>query len=93
MASDQATSRCVIHRPGPHQACWPAGRLGPGGMAELAQCFGVEKAALTGLMDRAERRGLAQRSALPGGGNGQMCTAPRAVGRVLGIRAFWRPRR
>jgi DNA-binding MarR family transcriptional regulator len=39
---------------------------GPRGMAELAQCFGVEKAALTGLMDRAERRGLAQRSAVPG---------------------------
>jgi len=35
-------------------------------MAELAQCFGVEKAALTGLMDRAERRGLAQRSPVPG---------------------------
>jgi len=39
---------------------------GPRGMAELAQCFGVEKAALTGLMDRAERRGLAQRCAVPG---------------------------
>ena len=39
---------------------------GPRGMAELAQCFGVERAALTGLMDRAERRGLAQRSAVPG---------------------------
>ncbi len=39
---------------------------GPRGMAELARCFGVEKAALTGLMDRAERRGLAQRSAVPG---------------------------
>jgi DNA-binding MarR family transcriptional regulator len=39
---------------------------GPRGMAELAQAFGVEKAALTGLMDRAERRGLAQRSAVPG---------------------------
>ncbi|MFI9847099.1 MarR family winged helix-turn-helix transcriptional regulator [Nonomuraea sp. NPDC051941] len=39
---------------------------GPRGMAELAQCFGVEKAALTGLMNRAERRGLAQRSAVPG---------------------------
>jgi DNA-binding MarR family transcriptional regulator len=35
-------------------------------MAELAHCFGVEKAALTGLMDRAERRGLAQRSPVPG---------------------------
>ncbi|MGH3422904.1 MAG: MarR family winged helix-turn-helix transcriptional regulator, partial [Streptosporangiaceae bacterium] len=35
---------------------------GPRGMAELARCFGVEKAALTGLMDRAERRGLARRS-------------------------------
>jgi DNA-binding MarR family transcriptional regulator len=39
---------------------------GPRRMAELAQCFGVEKAALTGLMDRAERRGLAQRTAVPG---------------------------
>ncbi|WP_170322633.1 MarR family winged helix-turn-helix transcriptional regulator [Acrocarpospora macrocephala] len=39
---------------------------GPRGMADLAQCFGVEKAALTGLMDRAERRGLAQRSSVPG---------------------------
>jgi DNA-binding MarR family transcriptional regulator len=39
---------------------------GPRGMAELAQCFGVERAALTGLMDRAERRGLAQRSPVPG---------------------------
>jgi DNA-binding MarR family transcriptional regulator len=39
---------------------------GPRGMAELAACFGVEKAALTGLMDRAEKRGLAERSAVPG---------------------------
>jgi DNA-binding MarR family transcriptional regulator len=39
---------------------------GPRGMAELARYFGVEKAALTGLMDRAERRGLAQRSPVPG---------------------------
>jgi DNA-binding MarR family transcriptional regulator len=39
---------------------------GPRGMAELAQCFGVERAALTGLMDRAERRGLAQRTSVPG---------------------------
>lgn len=39
---------------------------GPRGMAELAQCFGVEKAALTGLTDRAERRGLARRSPVPG---------------------------
>src|SRR5579862_1039803 len=39
---------------------------GPRGMAELACCFGVEKAALTGLMDRAERRGLARRSPVPG---------------------------
>jgi DNA-binding MarR family transcriptional regulator len=39
---------------------------GPRGMAELARCFGVEKAALTGLMDRAERRGLARRSPVPG---------------------------
>ncbi|MFD7158887.1 MarR family winged helix-turn-helix transcriptional regulator [Kribbella sp. NPDC059898] len=39
---------------------------GPRGMAELAQLFGVEKAALTGLMDRIEKRGLAVRSAVPG---------------------------
>lgn len=39
---------------------------GPKGMAELAQSFGVEKAALTGLMDRAEKRGLAERSPVPG---------------------------
>ncbi len=39
---------------------------GPRGMAELARCFGVEKAALTGLVDRAERRGLARRSSVPG---------------------------
>jgi DNA-binding MarR family transcriptional regulator len=39
---------------------------GPRGMTELAHCFGVEKAALTGLVDRAERRGLATRSPAPG---------------------------
>jgi DNA-binding MarR family transcriptional regulator len=39
---------------------------GPRGMAELARCFGVEKAALTGLMDRAERRGLARRAPVAG---------------------------
>ena len=39
---------------------------GPRGMAELARCFGVEKAALTGLIDRVERRGLAKRSPVPG---------------------------
>ncbi|OLF07150.1 hypothetical protein BLA60_28480 [Actinophytocola xinjiangensis] len=39
---------------------------GPRGMAELAQAFNVERAALTGLMDRAERRGLARRSPVPG---------------------------
>ena len=39
---------------------------GPRGMAELAHCFGVEKAALTGLVDRVERRGLANRTAVPG---------------------------
>lgn len=35
-------------------------------MAELACALGVEKAALTGLMDRVERRGLASRSPVPG---------------------------
>ena len=39
---------------------------GPRGMAELARCFDVEKAALTGLIDRAERRGLVERSPVPG---------------------------
>lgn len=40
--------------------------FGPRGMAELAQLLGVEKAALTGLVDRAERRGLVGRSPVPG---------------------------
>jgi DNA-binding MarR family transcriptional regulator len=35
-------------------------------MAALARSFGVEKAALTGLVDRAEQRGLVKRSAVPG---------------------------
>ncbi len=39
---------------------------GPRGMAELARCFDVEKAALTGLIDRAERRALVKRSPVPG---------------------------
>jgi DNA-binding MarR family transcriptional regulator len=39
---------------------------GPKGMAELAQCLGVEKAALTGLVDRVERRGLANRMPVHG---------------------------
>jgi DNA-binding MarR family transcriptional regulator len=39
---------------------------GPRGMAELAHCFGVEKAALTGLVDRVERRGLARRTPVLG---------------------------
>jgi DNA-binding MarR family transcriptional regulator len=36
------------------------------GMSELAAMLGVEKAALTGLADRAERRGLIARTAVPG---------------------------
>jgi DNA-binding MarR family transcriptional regulator len=39
---------------------------GPRRMAELAQRFGVEKAALTGLVDRAERRGFVSRSPAAG---------------------------
>ncbi len=39
---------------------------GPRGMADLARGFGVEKAALTGLADRTERRGLAKRVPVPG---------------------------
>ena len=40
--------------------------FGPRGMAELARCFGVEKATLTGLVDRAEQRGLVRRSPVSG---------------------------
>ena len=40
--------------------------FGPRGMAELAKRFGVEKATLTGLVDRAEQRGLVRRSPVPG---------------------------
>jgi DNA-binding MarR family transcriptional regulator len=39
---------------------------GPRRMVELAQNLGVEKAALTGLVDRAESRGLVTREAVPG---------------------------
>ncbi|WP_178379992.1 MarR family winged helix-turn-helix transcriptional regulator [Cryptosporangium aurantiacum] len=38
----------------------------PRGMAELARLFGVGKANLTGLVDRAEQRGLVERSVVPG---------------------------
>ena len=44
--------------------CILAGR--PRGMAELAGLLGVEKAAVTGLVDRVERRGLAERTVVPG---------------------------
>jgi DNA-binding MarR family transcriptional regulator len=39
---------------------------GPRRMSELAGVLGIEKAALTGLADRAERRGLIARAAVPG---------------------------
>ena len=39
---------------------------GARGMSELAALLGIEKAALTGLADRAERRGLIARTAVPG---------------------------
>jgi DNA-binding MarR family transcriptional regulator len=39
---------------------------GPRGMAELAQFLSIEKAALTGLVNRAEDRGLVARQAVPG---------------------------
>ena len=39
---------------------------GPRRMSELADLLGIEKAALTGLADRAERRGLVARTAVPG---------------------------
>ncbi|WP_207212130.1 MarR family winged helix-turn-helix transcriptional regulator [Promicromonospora panici] len=44
--------------------CGLAGQ--PRRMIDLAQSLGVEKAALTGLVDRAERRGLVERVTLPG---------------------------
>lgn len=39
---------------------------GPKGMGELADILGVEKAAMTGLVDRVERGGLLERTAVPG---------------------------
>ena len=39
---------------------------GSRGMSELAGLLGIEKAALTGLADRAERRGLVARTSVPG---------------------------
>jgi DNA-binding MarR family transcriptional regulator len=39
---------------------------GPRGMTELASLMGIEKAALTGLADRAEQRGLLARGPVPG---------------------------
>ena len=42
-----------------------AGRR-PASHVQLAAMLGVEKAALTGLADRAERRGLIARAAVPG---------------------------
>ena len=39
---------------------------GPRQMTELARALGVEKAALTGLADRAESRGMVERTAVPG---------------------------
>ncbi|ACQ82391.1 transcriptional regulator, MarR family [Beutenbergia cavernae DSM 12333] len=55
-----------------HELTATQGRLlcllehGPLRMADLAQRLGVEKAALTGLVDRAERRALVERRAVPG---------------------------
>jgi DNA-binding MarR family transcriptional regulator len=37
----------------------------PRGMAELARLLGIDKAGITGLVDRVERRGLAERTAVP----------------------------
>ena len=54
---------------------------GPRGMAELARCFEVEKAALTGLIDRAERRGLVKRSSVPGDRRA-LCVTPTDTGRL-----------
>jgi DNA-binding MarR family transcriptional regulator len=38
----------------------------PRGMSELAGILNVEKAGITGLVDRVERRGLVERTAMPG---------------------------
>ena len=55
------------------QAAVRAGR-GARGMSELAGLLGIEKAALTGLADRAERRGLIARTAVPA--TGARCRSP-----------------
>lgn len=64
-----AVTRSVFARTAERHSLTPAhARLlcilaaGPHGMTELAGLMGVEKAALTGLADRAERRGLLTRS-------------------------------
>jgi DNA-binding MarR family transcriptional regulator len=65
----QAAFGCVADR---HELTPMRARLlcvlaqSPRGMAELAREFGVEKAALTGLVDRAERHGLVERGPVPG---------------------------
>lgn len=56
--------------------------FGPRGMAELAECLGVEKATLTGLVDRAERRGLVARSPVPGDRRALKVTLTTAGGRT-----------
>jgi DNA-binding MarR family transcriptional regulator len=57
---------------------------GPRGMAELARCLEVEKAALTGLIDRAERRGLVKRSPVPGDRRALRVT-PTDTGRLAAV--------
>jgi DNA-binding MarR family transcriptional regulator len=56
---------------------------GPRGMADLAHCLGVEKAALTGLVDRVERRGLAKRSSVPSDRRALHVSLTRAGGRAI----------
>ena len=86
----QAIYACVAER---HDLTPVQARLlcvlldGPRGMADLAHCFGVEKAALTGLMDRAERRGLARRSSVPGDRRALQATLTDAAGAAAAFHA------
>jgi DNA-binding MarR family transcriptional regulator len=55
----------------------------PRRMVDLAQLLGIEKAALTGLVDRAERRGLVERAAVPGDRRAVQVALTDAGGRAM----------
>ncbi len=61
--------------------CGLAGQ--PRRMVDLAQSLGIEKAALTGLVDRAERRGLVERAQVPGDRRSIQVTLTDAGGQAM----------